>query len=183
MTDTVPTSKYKPASNVNCLRILAARLSEHLSPAEKREIEKAIAELTATQEALAMAKKEVQRLTDCLAKANAGFEEFERKYYLESDRLEEAQEALTQAKLESQVCMDLHRALGVEWGQALTEVEMKDRKTVLLRAAYDLLQKVNKDGFVDNVLETTVFYDDAECDGSCLRDDIAIELAIEPIDD
>ena len=81
MTDTMPTPKYKPASNVNCLRILAARLSEHLSPAEKREIEKAIAELTATQEALAMAKKEVQRLTDCLAKANAGLEEFERKYY------------------------------------------------------------------------------------------------------
>lgn len=51
-----------------------------------------------------------------------------------------------------------------------------DRKEVLLRAAYDLLKKQDNSSYVLNLLEETVFYDDAECDGHCLMDDIKLEL-------
>jgi hypothetical protein len=53
------------------------------------------------------------------------------------------------------------------------------RKEVLLRAAYDLLTKCERSRYVLNANETTIFYDGAECDGSCLREDIAIELDID----
>lgn len=49
----------------------------------------------------------------------------------------------------------------------------EDRKIVLLRAAYDLLKKH------PIAQECLVFYDDAECDGMCLMEDIANELDIE----
>ena len=53
---------------------------------------------------------------------------------------------------------------------------MKDRKEILLKAAYDLLKKCeNADYFLDP-METAVFYDDANCDGACLMQDIADEL-------
>ena len=54
-----------------------------------------------------------------------------------------------------------------------------DRKVVLLRAAYDMLKKCNDSHVVISPMETTVFYDEADCDGSCLMEDIANELGIE----
>lgn len=54
--------------------------------------------------------------------------------------------------------------------------EPPDRRDVLLKAAYDLLTKQHEAGYVLNLLEETVFYDGTDCDGSCLRDDIAILL-------
>lgn len=55
-----------------------------------------------------------------------------------------------------------------------------DRKDVLLKAAYDLLKKCEESPYYTlNVLEETAFYDDTDCDGYCLKDDIAIELGIE----
>ena len=53
-----------------------------------------------------------------------------------------------------------------------------DRKTILLKACYDMLQKCDQSQYVIPPMETTVFYDDADCDGHCLMDDIAIELEI-----
>jgi hypothetical protein len=53
---------------------------------------------------------------------------------------------------------------------------MEDRKVTLLRAAYDLLKKCHNSYYVLSACDTTVFYDDADCDGSCLMDDIAAEL-------
>ena len=54
----------------------------------------------------------------------------------------------------------------------MTKTKQMERQTVLLKAAYDLLKK-QKDGFyVLDLLAETVFYDDAECDGSCLMEDI-----------
>lgn len=55
----------------------------------------------------------------------------------------------------------------------------EDRKTILLKAAFDLLKKCKDSHYVLDVLEQTVFYDGADCDGSCLMDDIALELDIE----
>lgn len=54
-----------------------------------------------------------------------------------------------------------------------------DRKEVLLRAAYDLLTKCKRSRYVLNANETLIFYDGVECDGYCLREDIAIELDID----
>ncbi len=53
------------------------------------------------------------------------------------------------------------------------------RKDVLLRAAYDLLKKCGDSHFVVSPMEVTAFYDGTDCDGSCLMDDIAIELELE----
>jgi hypothetical protein len=58
-----------------------------------------------------------------------------------------------------------------------------NRKEVLLRAAYDLLKECDKGIYVKNALETEVFYDNTECDGSCLMEDIAIELGIDEYSD
>lgn len=51
-----------------------------------------------------------------------------------------------------------------------------DRKTVLLKACRDMLQKCNDSGYSLSPFETTVFYDEADCDGYCLLDDIIAEL-------
>lgn len=56
---------------------------------------------------------------------------------------------------------------------------MTDRKEILLKAAYDILKKCSDGDYVKNALEETAFYDGAECDGTCLIDDIAAELEIE----
>lgn len=53
------------------------------------------------------------------------------------------------------------------------------RATVLLRACYDMLKKCDQSHYVISPMETTVFYDGAECDGLCLMEDIANELELE----
>jgi hypothetical protein len=58
-------------------------------------------------------------------------------------------------------------------------VVRKNRKDVLLKAAYDLLRKADNAHFVEQATCITVHYDDAECDGYCLMEDIATELGIE----
>lgn len=50
----------------------------------------------------------------------------------------------------------------------------ENRKDVLLRACYKYLQA--NAGCLN---EVSVTYDGADCDGLCLKDDIAIELGIE----
>jgi hypothetical protein len=56
---------------------------------------------------------------------------------------------------------------------------MSDRKEVLLRAAYDMLKKIRSAPYVISPFQTTVFYDEADCDGYCLMEDIAIELELD----
>lgn len=58
-------------------------------------------------------------------------------------------------------------------------MKKKDRKIVLLRAAYDLLKKSEESHFVKQATAIVVHYDDADCDGYCLMEDIALELGIE----
>lgn len=50
--------------------------------------------------------------------------------------------------------------------------ENLDRAVTLLKAAKELLRKQEQSYYVLNLLEETVFYDDAECDGNCLMEDI-----------
>ena len=56
---------------------------------------------------------------------------------------------------------------------------MINRKEVLLRAAYDLLRKASEMHYVQEATHITVFYDDADCDGYCLMEDIATELDLD----
>ena len=62
-------------------------------------------------------------------------------------------------------CAEEHRQLA-EW------LEELQRARILLKATYRLLLKQNDSHYVLNLLSETVFYDDAECDGNCLMEDI-----------
>lgn len=59
----------------------------------------------------------------------------------------------------------------------------EQRMKVLLRAAYELLKKQDDSPFVLNLLAETVYYDEAECDGHCLMEDIAAELYLDESED
>ena len=50
--------------------------------------------------------------------------------------------------------------------------EKASRAETLLIAVWKLLQKQNEAPCVLNILAETVFYDEAECDGLCLKEDI-----------
>lgn len=61
--------------------------------------------------------------------------------------------------------------------------KMEDRSITLLRAAHTLLKKQHDAPIVLNILEETVDYDGAECDGNCLLngieyyfDEIGVEI-------
>ena len=51
-------------------------------------------------------------------------------------------------------------------------MDVLERAKILLTATKDLLEKQENSGYILNLLRETVFYDGAECDGSCLKDDI-----------
>ena len=55
----------------------------------------------------------------------------------------------------------------------------KDRAEVLLRAAYDLLTRAERTPFVEQATSIEAYYDNAYCDGYCLREDIASVLGID----
>lgn len=54
-----------------------------------------------------------------------------------------------------------------------------NRKEVLLKACYDLLMKQIESGYVLNLLDEIIYYDDTEVDGNCLLEDIKDELGLE----
>ena len=56
---------------------------------------------------------------------------------------------------------------------------MTSRKDVLLRAAYDLLKRSTQTGYVEEATGILVRFDEANCDGHCLMDDIATELGLD----
>lgn len=47
-----------------------------------------------------------------------------------------------------------------------------NRARTLLKAAGTLLKKQEDSNYMLNLMAETVYYDEAECDGSCLLDDI-----------
>jgi len=55
-----------------------------------------------------------------------------------------------------------------------------DRKDILLRAAFDLLKRTDEGPYVVEAMTTLTHYDDCDCDGACLCDDIADILGIDP---
>lgn len=57
--------------------------------------------------------------------------------------------------------------------------EFETRARELLKATLDLLKKCGEGRYVKDALRETVFYDEAECDGACLANDIADLLGVE----
>lgn len=72
---------------------------------------------------------------------------------------------------------------GTEWEGVLSlsdirqMIEGLERKDTLLRACLSLLEKQDDSNFTLDLLSETVRYDDADCDGYCLMDDIRAVLA------
>ena len=60
---------------------------------------------------------------------------------------------------------------------------MQDRKTYLLMQVLKLFKQQKESNYVHNIEEMIVVYDGAECDGSCLCEDIMAELGIDDLDD
>lgn len=58
-----------------------------------------------------------------------------------------------------------------------------ERKEYLLRQVLKLFKQQKESPYVLDIEEMVITYDDAECDGSCLCDDIMIELGIDDLDD
>jgi len=56
----------------------------------------------------------------------------------------------------------------------------QSRQEILLRAAYDLLKRSELNPYVHEATSIQVRYDDADCDGYRLMDDIACELGLAP---
>lgn len=56
------------------------------------------------------------------------------------------------------------------------------REVTLLKAAWMLLNKQKDSFYVLNLLTETVFYDEADCDGYCMSDDILDYLLDKGID-
>ena len=54
----------------------------------------------------------------------------------------------------------------------IDEREALRRAIVLLRAAYELMRQQEESPYVLNILEQTAVWDDVECDGYCLNDEI-----------
>ena len=52
------------------------------------------------------------------------------------------------------------------------EEEIQERATTLLQATLDILNKCDEGIYVKNVFEVTAIWDDAECDGYCLKNEI-----------
>lgn len=63
-------------------------------------------------------------------------------------------------------------AFHAEYTVGVNRMGKEPRYITLLRAAHALLHKQYHAGIVLNLLEETVFYDEAECDGNCLLNDI-----------
>ena len=60
---------------------------------------------------------------------------------------------------------------------------MDDRKTYLLKQVLKLFKQQKESPYVKDIERMTIIYDGAECDGSCLCEDIMAELEIDDLDD
>ena len=54
-----------------------------------------------------------------------------------------------------------------------------ERAEVLLKATYDILRACNNGPYVEDVFQMTAIWDEAECDGGCLMEEIADLLGVD----
>lgn len=50
--------------------------------------------------------------------------------------------------------------------------EQKERALILMQATLDILNKCADSHYTPDVLSTTAIWDEAECDGYCLKDEL-----------
>lgn len=50
--------------------------------------------------------------------------------------------------------------------------QQEERAKILLKATHEILTKCNEAVFVEDVMSVTAIWDEAECDGNCLMEDI-----------
>lgn len=50
--------------------------------------------------------------------------------------------------------------------------QQEERAKILLKAAHEILTKCNEAVFVQDVMSVTAIWDEAECDGNCLMEEI-----------
>ena len=50
--------------------------------------------------------------------------------------------------------------------------EQQEQATKLLKATLDILKQCDEGGYVKNVMEVTAIWDEAECDGNCLMEEV-----------
>ena len=67
---------------------------------------------------------------------------------------------------------DKQREKSEEYDEIVKYLELLTRSITLLTATYELLKKQESNTYVLNLLSETIYYDEAECDGSCLIHDI-----------
>ena len=70
------------------------------------------------------------------------------------------------------------RAIAVSRSEVFAP-EINSREKVLLRAVYDLLTRCAESGYAQDAMGVLVHYDRADCDGFCLRNEIAEILGID----
>lgn len=58
-------------------------------------------------------------------------------------------------------------------------MDIEKRKSILLKAALDLLKSCNEGPYVKDVLCETAIWDGVECDGHCLMEEIQEILELE----
>lgn len=56
--------------------------------------------------------------------------------------------------------------------RCIRAMKFNARAETLLNACMKLLNKQNESGYILNILEQTVYYDECDCDGYCLLEDI-----------
>lgn len=82
-------------------------------------------------------------------------------------------------------CILLDKKIPRGWEETLEDCPLEDvseymyRSRVLLKAAYDLLNKQKKSVYVLNLLTETAVWDEADCDGYCLMEEIAELLGVD----
>ena len=69
---------------------------------------------------------------------------------------------------------DKQREKSEEYDEIVKYLELLKRSKTLLKATYELLKKQESNSYVLNLLSETIYYDEAECDGSCLMNDIEV---------
>lgn len=50
--------------------------------------------------------------------------------------------------------------------------EQQERTKILMQATLDILKKCNEGIYVKNVMEVSAIWDEAECDGYCLMEEL-----------
>lgn len=63
-------------------------------------------------------------------------------------------------------------AISIALDEAIKSIKFSLRAEELLKACADLLDKQNKSPYVLNLLDELIYYDNCECDGNCLLEDI-----------